>query len=264
MGDPGALIVLGSGTAVPLPDRGSSCYLLRDGRGTTVLVDLGPGALLRAARAGSPPEDLDAVLVTHVHPDHTADLVALQFALMNPGVRAGQGPLPLIGHPALALLVARVRNAWPRWLAVGPERLALRGTDGGPLELPGGWRAEAVPLAHHASSLGWRLTLPGGQVVAFSGDAAGCGGLERLLEGADLAVLEAAGPDEAPLEGHLTPARAGALAAAAGVRRLVLTHFYPETLAGDIEAGARQTFEGDLRLAQDGALVPLPPAARSP
>jgi len=88
--DAARLIVLGSGTAVPRADRASSCYLVDDGAGHVLLVDLGPGALHRAAAAGCALPDIDAVLLTHVHPDHCADLVALQFALRNPNVAPGR------------------------------------------------------------------------------------------------------------------------------------------------------------------------------
>lgn len=265
MGRPAELTVLGSGTAVPRADRASSCYLLRH-QGTCLLIDLGPGSLQRAAAAGADLEQLDGVLLTHVHPDHCADLVALQFALMNPGPRSGLPPLPVFCHPAAALLVSRLRNAWPGWLAVGPERLQLIPVQPGRVELPGGWLAEVLPLRHHESSLGWRLTLPQGPTVAFSGDTVESPELLALARDADLFVLEAAGPDGAPLPGHLTPRRAGAVAAACGARELLLTHFYPATLAEPIEVAVRETFEGRLTLAQDGLVIPVSPrpASRRP
>jgi ribonuclease BN (tRNA processing enzyme) len=257
MGGTARLIVLGSGTSVPRADRATSCYLVDDGAGTVVLVDLGPGALHRAAAEGHDLDALSAVLLTHLHPDHCADLVALQFALRNPIPRAGAGPLPLLAHPDVTLLLARLRNAWPGWLAVGPERLRPVPVGPGPLPLPGRLRGEAHPIAHTATSLGFRLTLPDGFVLAFSGDATEGEGLLALGRDADLLVLEAACPDERPVEGHLTPRRAGQVAAACGARHLLLTHFYPPVLETPIEARTREGFEGRLTLAQDGMVLPL-------
>jgi len=262
MGHAATLTVLGSGTSVPRADRASSCYLISQA-GTTLLVDLGPGALHRAAAAGTDLDQLDGVLLTHVHPDHSADLVALQFALMNPLPRSGREPLPVWGHPAVALLVARLRNAWPQWLSVGPERMQLVEVLPGPVELPGGWRAEALPMRHHESSLGWRLTLPDGTTVAFSGDTVESEQLLALGRQADLLVLEAAGPDARPMPGHLTPARAAAVAHSCGARHLLLTHFYPETLTEPISAVVRETFEGELTLAQDGLVMTVAPTLAS-
>lgn len=251
------LTVLGSGSALPHPERGTSCYLLDDGAGTCVLVDLGPGALQRAARAGCGLPRLAAVLVTHLHPDHCADLVALQFALRSPLLAPRALPLELHGHPDTALLLARLRNAWPGWLAAGPERLAFRPAAPGPLALPGRWQVQAFRIAHHATSLGYRFTLPDGFRLAFSGDATEGGELLALGQEADLFVLEAAGPDAAPLEGHLTPRRAGAVAAACRARHLLLTHFYPPVLDEPVAARAQETFEGRVTLAQDGLVLPL-------
>lgn len=257
MGQPARLTVLGSGTAIPRPDRASSCYLLEVGD-SSLMVDLGPGSLHRAAAAGCDLSRLDAVLITHIHPDHCADLVALQFALVSPELERNRPALAVRGHEDLLLLVARLRNAWPRWLAPGSSRLDLAAVGPGPLDLPGGLSGSAHAIAHHKSSLGYRLTLPGGAVVAFSGDATEGGDLARLAQDADLLVLEAAGPERAPVEGHLTPRRAAAIAARAQVRHLLLTHFYPATLAEPVQEQVREVFEGGLTLAHDGLVLTLP------
>jgi ribonuclease BN (tRNA processing enzyme) len=250
------LTVLGSGTSVPRADRATSCYLLDDGAGTRVLVDLGPGALHRAAAAGCPLPDLTAVLVTHVHPDHCADLVALQFALRNPLLARRPAPVHVFGHPDVGLLVSRLRNAWPGWLAVGPEQMQLHAAGPGPLDLPP-LAVTAFRVAHQETSLGYRVVLPDGFTLAFSGDATEGAQLLELGRGADLFVLEAAVPDRLPVPGHLSPRRAGAVGTACGARHLLLTHFYPPVLDEPIERQVRETFEGRLTLAQDGLTLPL-------
>lgn len=257
------LVVLGSGTAWPRADRGTSCYVL-DAGDHAFLVDLGPGALHRAACAGYDLDALSGVLVTHVHPDHCTDLVSLRFALHNPGPRAGLGALPVWGHAEVAAVSERFAGVFPGWLDVDDGRLehrtlAPRARAPVTVELPGGQRLTAGVVAHHASSIGYRVELAGGPTVAFSGDATEGGDLVELARGADVFVLEAAGTDEAPLDGHLTPRRAGALAQQAGVGRLVLTHFYPAVLDTPIAAQAGETFEGPIALAQDGWVHPLTP-----
>jgi ribonuclease BN (tRNA processing enzyme) len=251
------LTVLGSGTAVPLAGRATSCYLLDDGAGTRVLVDLGPGALQRAAQAGCPLPELSAVLLTHAHPDHCADLAALQFALRSPSLPPRGRPLPVSGHPGVLLVALRLRNAWPGWLAPPPSALELRVAAPGPLPPLGGLSLRAFRVAHHETSLGYRVTLPDGFVLAFPGDVIEGGELPELGRQADLLVLEAAGSERQPIPGHLTPRRAGAVAAACGARHVLLTHFYPEVLADPIEEQVRETFEGRLTLAQDGLSLPL-------
>ena len=76
-------------------------------------------------------------------------------------------------------------------------------------------------------------------------------GIVELAKGADLLILECSFPDDEAIAGHLTPSEAGEIAARAGVKRLVLTHFYPEILTTDIEAECRKTYQGDLLLATD-------------
>jgi ribonuclease BN (tRNA processing enzyme) len=257
MGGHARLIVLGSGTAVPRGDRTTSCYLVDDGAGTVLLVDCGPGALQRAAARGYDLERIDAVLVTHVHPDHCADLVALCFALRSPELPARRRPLLVVGHPAVALLVSRLRNAWPGWLGVTGKRLETRSVEPGPVPLPGRTGVTAHRVAHHESSLGYRLALPDGNQLAFSGDATEGAALAELGREADLFVLEAAGPEFRPIKGLLTPRRAARVAASCGARALLLTHFYPSVLSTPIEDEARESFEGRLMLAQDGLELSL-------
>ncbi len=256
MADTPKLIVLGSGSAVPSADRTTSCYLVVD-KGTVLLIDLGPGALQRAAALGYALDSLDGVLITHIHPDHTADLVALQFALHNPSVRCGHDTLPVFGDASIELLAERLRNAYPGWLDPGPGRIVWEAVAVGDVALPGGIRGETFKIEHHPSSLGWRLTLSNGFVIAFSGDAVESDALVKLGAEANLFVLESAGPDQNPMKGHLTPRRAGDVAAQSKAGRLLLTHFYPETLNEDIKAHAREGFEGEVLVAEDAMSVEL-------
>lgn len=258
------LTVLGSGTVIPTGRRATSCYLVDDAAGGRALVDLGPGALHRAAVAGCTLVDLDAVLLTHVHPDHCADLVALRFALGNPSLArawAEHGPRPpirLFGHPDVATLSTRLEQAWPGWLDRDQERLAFTALEPGPFEVPLAAEARAYRIAHHTTSLGYRLTFAGGATLAFSGDADLGAELEDLARDVDVLVLEAAVPDGSGVPGHLSPREAGAVAARAGVGHLVLTHFYPEVERTPIEAEVREAFEGRLTLAHDGGVLTLP------
>ncbi|GJM20302.1 MAG: MBL fold metallo-hydrolase [Planctomycetota bacterium] len=257
MASPARLIVLGSGSAVPRAERGTSCYLVDDGAGDVLLVDLGPGALQRAASAGYPLERISGVLLTHVHPDHCADLVHLLFALRSPSVPQRVPSLRVVGHPEVALLMSRLRNAWRGWLASPGEghRVHVAGP-GASFEF-GSTRARAFDVEHHSSSLGWRLTLPDGFELAFSGDAIEGAQLADLGAHADLFVLEGAVPEARPFGRHLTPRRAARLARDCAARALLLTHFYPETDREDVAAAVSDTFSAAWALAADGQQISL-------
>lgn len=240
------LTILGSGTAIPVADRFPAAYAVELPQGLA-LVDCGPGALRRLAQAGHGIERLSAVLLTHYHTDHCADLAALLFALRSPQYE-GRAPLRIHGAPGLCRLVEKLTEAWP-WLQPRGYELDLRETLPGRFDLLGA-TVDAVPIRHTAHSLGWRLAADGA-AIAFSGDADECDELVDLARGVDTFVCEAATPDGQKLDGHLTPSLTAAYAARAGCRRLVLTHFYPPCEGVDLRAQAATAFGGEVVLARD-------------
>ena len=265
------ITVLGSGTAIPEADRFPAGVLVEAGD-EVVLVDAGPGVLRRLAATGVGLERLTTVLLTHDHPDHCADLVALLFALRNPAY-AGRPPLRLLGGPGLFRLLRGLRAAWPRWLEprdytleereIGPGAIAMRGVD-----------ATAVAVDHSPSSLAYRFREHGsGACAAVTGDADHVDGPIEAGRGADVLVCEAAFPATHAADRHLSARDAGRVATRAGARLLCLTHLYPLEWAGrDPAAEAREAFSGEIVVAEDllaidigegGEIVVRPPPPRS-
>jgi ribonuclease BN (tRNA processing enzyme) len=238
--------ILGSGTAIPVRDRFPAGYLLDLG-GSVAMVDIGPGTLRRLALAGVGLERLDAGLLTHYHTDHCADLAALLVALRSPTYE-GRPPLRIFGAPGLLRLVEKLTEAWP-WLSPRGYELQAREIPPGTFEL-GPATVTAIPIRHTAQSLGYRVTTAAG-TVAFTGDADTCEELVDLARGADLFVCDCSAPDDAKMDGHLTPGLAGDYAERAGARRLVLTHFYPVCESRDLRSMARARFRGEVVLAED-------------
>ncbi len=245
--------VLGSGTGFPSARRGSPSVLVRAG-GRTILVDAGPGALRAAAAAGAGPGEVDAVLLTHFHPDHLLDVPALLFALRHPSF-AGRRPLTLAAPSGFDAILAHWLGApYGSWLRPETFRLSVQTVVPGPQDLLG-LPLTAVPVAHAPESLAYRISeTPGGAVLAVSGDTGPCVGAVEAGRGAGLYLLECAFRDPAPWNGHLTPSTAAAVAAAAGPGRLVLTHFYPEVESEPVEEIVNRTFRGPAERARDGAV----------
>lgn len=238
--------ILGSGTAVPSFARFPAGYLVEAG-GRLLVVDLGPGVLRRLAQVGVGPEALDAVLLTHFHTDHCADVAALLFALRNP--RYAGKKLTVYAHAGLREWLARLQAAWP-WLE--PRGYDLELVEIGPGEHSlCGVPVLATRIAHTAQSLAYRIGGRGGPTCAFSGDADVCDGLVEAARGADLFVCEAAYPDALRQPGHLTPSLAAEHAARAGCGTLCLTHFYPECEGHDLLGQAQARFAGKVVLAED-------------
>ncbi len=247
MPTPLRVTVLGSGTAVPVPDRFPAGYLLRTAH-LTAMVDCGPGTLRRLAQAGVDLRDLDAVFLTHYHTDHCADIGPLLFALRSPRF-AGRKPLHLFAAPGLERFLATLATVWP-WTLPRDYDLRVRELAPGTLQLADA-TVQVLPIRHTAQSLGYRFTAADGACAAFSGDADECDELVELARSVDLFVCDAAFPDHDRREGHLTPGLAGRHAERAAARTLLLTHFYPECDGVDVAAQARATFGGEVLVGAD-------------
>jgi ribonuclease BN (tRNA processing enzyme) len=245
------MTVLGSGTAIPRPDRGSPGCLVRAG-GRRILVDCGPGTMRAAAAQGVGPGDVDFVVVTHFHPDHNLDLLALLFALGNRLYR-GRPPLAIVAPDGFGEILAHwLSGVQGPWLAPEHYELELLEIGEGEYDL-GGVNLQAIHVEHTPQSLGYRFSeRPGGPVIAISGDTAVCDGVVAVGRHADLFLLECAVPDADPFGKHLTPATAAEVAARAAPKRLILTHFYPDVEAEPILDVVRAGFAGEVELAEDG------------
>ncbi len=243
------VIVLGSGTAVPHPERGSAGYLVRDG-GRTILIDAGLGTLRKLAALGISLADPDGAAFTHLHLDHTAELAPFLFALRNSGI-GRKKTLALLGAPGFRDFYAGLRRMYGAWVEPLGYPLEVEEIDDRPFAV-GGFALRAFPVSHTPQSVAYRVENPAdGKTVAFSGDTDVCEGVVEASRGADLAVLECSFPDGRKVEGHLTPGEAGEIACRSGAKRLLLTHFYPECEGEDILGQCRNRFPGEILLAED-------------
>jgi ribonuclease BN (tRNA processing enzyme) len=246
------LIVLGSGTSIPLKDRSSpSLALILDDR--TILFDLGPGALCQLARAGLDYEKVAQIFITHFHPDHTADIIHFIFASRNPTVLSRRVPFVITGPSGLKRLLTDIQDAYQNWLTLPSEAMKIDELETGKTSKReyDGFSIFTCPADHTPHSLAYRVETQSGKSLVYSGDTGFSNDIVEIAAGADLLVLECSFPDGKEVQGHLTPSQAGRIASQAKVRRLLLTHFYPECLATDIEAQCRKTYSGELILARD-------------
>lgn len=253
-------VVLGSGTAVPRPNRAPTGHFLRLPAGD-FLVDPGPGALHRFVRAGGRPERLRGVLLSHHHPDHCLDLAAVLFAWRNPDEGSTWPPLRILGGPGTARLVERLDEAFGGVLDLPSSRLEVRELGEERLELAEGVVVTTHRVAHTPASLALRFEIrvapDARRVVTWSGDSDVCAGLVRAARSADWFLVEAAMPDHKKVRGHLTPTEAAGVAAEAQARRLVLTHFYPAVDVVEARRSAERRFPGEVWIAEDGLVLPL-------
>jgi ribonuclease BN (tRNA processing enzyme) len=241
--------VLGSGTCIPVPARSAPGYLVRFGQ-TPILVDAGPGALARLAAAGVSYRELATVLVSHLHPDHTLDLVTLfQANAATPGFHRTL-PLALVGCRGLSSLLSRLFEIYD---GIRPEEYALdiREIGAETAQYPPGWTLTTGLSGHAPGSLCFRFEYRG-RILAYSGDASTRGSLATVARGAHLLLCECSLPDGWPVEDHLSAGDVGKIAREAGVDHVVLTHLYPPSQDADVVAQVRRRYDGEVTLAYDG------------
>lgn len=241
------VVILGSGTGVPVKHRGYAGLYVRAGK-AHLLLDAGPGTVRQLAWLGVTYLDLDAVFLTHFHPDHCLDLVSMLFAMRIPRP-ARTKPLVVYGPKGLKQLYRRLRTAFHGWIEPRTYRLTLREIGETTMRLPE-YTVRTRRMRHGTAALGYRIEA-GGHSVAYSGDTDVCPQIVALGRGADLLVLECSLTDQLKAAGHLTPTECGRIAAQAGCRHLALTHFYPVFRGYDIRGRVRTSFSGRLTLARD-------------
>lgn len=265
-----AVRVLGSGGPILDDARASSGYLLVvDGR-PRLLIDAGGGVALRLGQLGVSPESLDGILVSHVHVDHTADLIAL---LKSASFSERHEALPIVGpsgdarFPAIEPFLRAQIGEGGAWAYLGgflgagePFALDVRelSVEGHARTTAiGDLRVEAVGVPHGpVPALGFVVHVAGRR-VAFGGDQR----LDdprflALARDVDLLIAHHAVPEtNAGIAArlHARPSQIGAFARDAHVRRLVLSHHMQRSLArwNEGEAAIRTRYEGPLELAND-------------
>jgi ribonuclease BN (tRNA processing enzyme) len=255
------LHVLGAGSILPRRGHGCAGYAVRRcSEAGLTLLDCGPGsvrALAGIGDAGVGVESVRRVVFSHYHPDHCLDLFALLFARRSPFL-AGVPELELIGPVGLRRLLdggARLFGGWVEPVGASVVELGVEleaDADGLTRVERGDLRLTAVPNGHTPQAVSWRLDLPGAS-LAYTGDTPEHDGVADLARGVDLFVAECSFGDDAAVEGHLTPSSAARMAARAGCRRLVLSHFYPDTDPAAAAAVAARTFDGPIETARDGS-----------
>ncbi|GGR89958.1 MBL fold metallo-hydrolase [Streptomyces aureoverticillatus] len=246
------LTVLGSATPYPSADNPCSGYLVSSGD-TRIWVDAGSGTLgplQRHVRL----DELDAIWISHLHADHSADLLTAYYGALYADIRL-EAPIPLYGPPGTADRLAGFLTNGP---ARSPVESAFAVTElhDGHQAAIGSLRLTSRAVAHGMPAFAVRIEADGGSLV-YSGDTAPCANLTRLAEGCDVLLCEADSA-QAPADGegdpvHHTPEDAGETARAAGAGRLIVTHVGRFLTPRQAVARASARFGGPVEHADPGA-----------
>ena len=246
-----SVTILGSGTCVPSLRR-SSCAVLAEIGETKMIFDCGPGVMRQLLKTGTSIFDISFVFLSHFHPDHSGELVPFLFSNKYAGENPRELPLAIAGGRGISDFYKGLKAVYGHWMELGPGLSDIVEFDNSVREHREfrNFTVESMPVSHNPESIAYRITA-GGKSFVYSGDTDFSENLVVLAENTDLLICESAFPDAMKAEGHLTPSLAGKIADRAKVKKLVLTHFYPQCDKTDVEKECRKTYTGDLLLAED-------------
>jgi ribonuclease BN (tRNA processing enzyme) len=248
---------IGTGTAVPEPDRVCSGYVL-EADGLRILLDCGGGVLHNMARLGVAWQEITHLVLTHFHNDHIGDVPLLFFAWRH-GMRPGRSkPLMVIGPKGTKKLIARMADIFG-------DHLGDPGFDVHYEELEGGEnrrlsdvvRLSAAPTRHTEGSLAYRVEADA-RSFCYTGDTGMSRDLAIFAQGVDTLLSECSLPDDEAMETHLTPHQVVEMARIALPKRLLLTHVYPQLDRASLpELVRRGGWPGTVGVVADGDRVEL-------
>jgi len=244
------LTVLGKSPSWQDADGACSGYLVEEA-GVRLLLDCGSGVFAKL-RATADYHDVDVVVISHLHADHFLDLVPYAYALTYGPRRRAEAPV-LHAPPGALECWRRVVGAWGNDDLI-EAAFAVREYDPAETLHAGPFTIRFQPVPHFVPANAVELVAAAGGRFTFGADHGPAPELAAFARGTDLLLLEATLLEpEQGLRGHITAAEAGEHAAAAGARRLVISHISDEL---DLEAArqaAERTFGRPVELAHTGA-----------
>lgn len=245
------LVTVGTGTVVPDPERASSCYWVEHGN-TRIVIDCGAGALQGLARAALPWGELDHLVISHFHADHIGEIPSLIFALRHGLEVSRTVPLAVWGPEGTQRLFAAWATAYGPWVIEPGFGISMHELLPGAQGQIGELLLRVTQTPHTEESLGLRLEA-GGSALGYTGDTGPSEALGEFFQGVDLLLAECSLPDELVGKDHLSPAGLARLAREAGVRRLAVSHVYPQLRRLDVPALLRAAgYDGEIVMARDG------------
>ena len=238
------LTILGSGTAAPRLNRNMSSYLLEVSN-KKILFDSGPGTIKQLLKIKTSLLDIDDIFYTHFHNDHINDLPAIIWSNNYGTLR--KKTLDLYGPKGFKkyfkILMEKILKPPKLIYRINVNEMGNNSI----IKIPSN-KDIAIKSAisnHTPASNSYRIDYDGKSIV-YSGDTDYTQNIIKLSKNADLLVLECSYPDNKKIKGHLTLSLCGKIETKANVKKLVLTHFYPDCDKVDIKKQCRKEFDGKI------------------
>ncbi|MCZ0703297.1 ribonuclease BN (tRNA processing enzyme) [Natronobacillus azotifigens] len=236
------LTIVGFWGAYPEKGGATSSYLLEKD-GFRCLIDCGSGALAQLPNY-TDPFDLDAVIVSHYHQDHIADIGVLQYSwLVQNGIRKTEQVLPIYGHQNDQEGFERLTHNFTKGIAYDPEDTLQIGP----------FTITFMETDHPVTCYAMRIT-DGEKVIVYTADSSYKDEFNDFSKDANLLITDCnfyQGQDGSKA-GHMNSEQVGTIAKSACVDKLVLSHHPHFGDRNTLVDEAKQFFDGEVILAHEG------------
>jgi ribonuclease BN (tRNA processing enzyme) len=242
------LTVLGTSAAYAEAGRACSGYLISDGK-TKILLDLGSGVLSNLQRHMNI-SDLNAIFISHTHPDHFLDIYGMRYLLeydLKP-----ERPLSVFGPKGLKETIISLQ---PESKAVFENLFEFNEiSEENKIKIKD-FEISTSKAKHPLPTLMYSVRSEGKNIF-YTADTGAFKGLQEIVKGSDLLLCEATYLKSAsPSDVHLRTNDIAEFAQAAGISKVVLTHFWPGTDRLRSKFEVEQSFDGEVTIANENDVL---------
>lgn len=242
IGDDMKVTVIGCWGGFPAPGGASSSYIIEKD-GFVLAIDMGSGALSQLQSVVAI-DELDAVIVSHYHQDHIADIGVLQYAwLIDMYVNGGKNILPIYGHDEDQEAFDALTTERTKGVAYDPNETIRIGPFG----------INFLRTKHPVACFGMRIT-DGVDTIVYTADSAYVDDWASFAKGANVLIADCNlyANQDGSVAGHMTSKECGMVAHDAQVGELILSHLPQNGDLNDLITEAATQFKGPIQLATKG------------
>ncbi|MFC1553908.1 MBL fold metallo-hydrolase [candidate division KSB1 bacterium] len=247
------IFVLGSGTFQPTPERGCSGYLVEI-RDKKIVLDTGSGVLRQLSKIGVLADNIDFIFYSHLHVDHTADLIPILFVRNNSPNMLNN--LTIIGPPGFKDFLDNLSKIYGKYIEPDNYNLKVIEISGNLADFKD-FRVTFLKMDHSDASYGIRIEENSGRVLSYSGDTDLCDNLVELCRDSNLSILECTSSNNNKIKGHLTPDDISKVAKKSGSEQILLSHISKDVSDEEITSSCQKEYTGNIIIAKELEMITL-------
>ncbi len=250
------ITILGTGTFYVTNERSAQSYLIETNN-KKILIDCGPGTLKQLAKIGLKPDDIDYIFLSHFHADHTSDLFAFQmnFRLKDFFSDEKDYKTPIIyGPKGIEEFTRKLSHVYQLPAFDNYDRIKYVPYNNQEI-IVDNLRINTFGVSHNAFGVqadAFSIRIEeNNKVFVYSGDTIKCEGVEKASENADIFICDASYSKGKGGAAHMDTLDIGEIAEKSNVKKVILTHFYPNTNSVDLCAEVKEKFNGEVVRGED-------------